>query len=58
MKKEYKKLKIEHQQNGDAGNIVVTIFRANEVIFICDDGLVNFTSQDRRLVIVSTHHFM
>ncbi|PNY11944.1 hypothetical protein L195_g008564 [Trifolium pratense] len=46
MKRECRKLKREQQENGDASNIAATIFQGNEVIFVCDDGHVNLTSQD------------
>lgn len=39
------KLKRDHQESGDVSNIVAAIFQCYEVVFVCDDGHVNLTSQ-------------
>lgn len=57
MKRECRKLKREQQENGDASNIVATIFQGNEVIFVCDDGHVNLTSQETCWVVDSGASF-
>nr|KYP44560.1 hypothetical protein KK1_033907 [Cajanus cajan] len=44
MKRECRKLKREQRENGDASNVATTIFHGNEVIFVCDNTLVNLTS--------------
>jgi hypothetical protein len=57
MKRECKKLKREQQENEDAGNIAATTFKGNEVIFVCDDGHVNLTSQDTCWIVDSGASF-
>jgi hypothetical protein len=57
MKRECRNLKREQQENVDASNIAATTFQGNEVIFVCDDGHVNLTSQDTCWIVDSGASF-